>query len=75
MCVQRIGRDVLEIVKESINDKCDLSKGYIRYKLIIDPSEDDSMISFLFKYGILERGKTRRFISSNLFGDKGLAKV
>ena len=68
-------RDVLEVLKESIDDTCDLSTGYIRYKLIIDPSEDDSMISFLLKYGILRKEKTRRFISSNLFGDKGLAKV
>jgi hypothetical protein len=68
-------RDVLEVLKESIDDRCDLSEGYIRYKLIIDPSEDDSMISFLFKYEILDKERTRRFISSNLFGDEGLARV
>jgi hypothetical protein len=73
--VQEERRDVLDVLKESINDKCDLSKGYIRYKLIIDPSEDDSMISFLFNYEILDKKETRRFISSNLFEDNELVKV
>ena len=66
---------MLEVVEESIADKCDLSSGYIRYKLIIDPSEDDSMISFLFKFGVLDRTKCKRFINSNLFGDNEAQKV
>ena len=66
---------MLDILDESIKDRCDLSTGYVRFKLIIDPSEDDSMISFLSKYEILEKMKTKRFISSNLFGEKHSEKV
>lgn len=63
-------RSILEILDESLQDKCDRSTGYVRFKLIIDPNEDDSMISFLFKYGILKKERTKQFICSKLFGER-----
>lgn len=62
-------------MNESIEDKCDLSASHVRFKVIIDPSEDNSVVSFLFKYGILTKRLTKQFSSSELFGDKELQKV
>ncbi len=66
---------MFDILNESIQDKCDLATGYVRYKLIIDPSEDDSVISFLMNYGILNRQRTNIFITSKFFADKEIQKV
>ena len=46
-----------------------------RYKLIIDPSEDDSVIRLLFMFGILNRENTRTFMCSNFPGDSQLRNV
>ena len=41
----------------------------VRYKLIIDPSEDDSLVRLLFTHGVLQRDKTRLYICSDFPGD------
>ena len=47
----------------------------VRYKLIIDPSEDESITRLLFMFGILKRENTRTYICSNFLGDGQLQKV
>lgn len=66
---------MLKILQESITEERDLGAGPSRYKLIIDPSEDDSMISYLFKCELLIKEKTKVFISSKLFRDHEIQKV
>ena len=48
--------------------------GEVRYKLIIDPSEDNSLIRYMFTFGILRMENTRVHMCSNL-GDSHLEKV
>ena len=47
----------------------------VRYKLIIDPSEDDSLVRLLFSFGVLQREDTRMFVCSDFSGDSQLQKV
>ena len=70
-------RSVLSILKDSLNDKPkDLSaENEVRYKLIIDSSEDESVIRFLFSFGVLQRKKTRMYICSKFPGDGETQKV
>ena len=70
-------RSVLAILKHSLADKPkDLSaENEVRYKLIIDSSEDESVIRFLFTFGILPREKTRMYICSKFPGDGETQKV
>ena len=47
----------------------------VRYKLIIDPSEDESVTQLLFMFGILKRDITRTYMCSDFPGDGQLQKV
>ena len=47
----------------------------MRYKLIIDSSEDNSVIRLLFSTGVLKREKTRMYMCSDFHGDSQLQKV
>ena len=47
----------------------------VRYKLIIDPSEDESITRLLFMFGILQRENTRTYMCSDFSGDGQLQKV
>ena len=47
----------------------------VRYKLIIDPSEDESVTQLLFMFGILKRENTRTYMCSDFPGDGQLQKV
>ena len=47
----------------------------VRYKLIIDSSEDESVIRFLFTFGVLQRENTRMYICSKFPGDGETQKV
>lgn len=62
-------RKIVDVLRESLKDHPqvdqDLSENEMRYKLIIDPSEDDSLVRLLFSFGILERNNTRTFVCSN----------
>ena len=41
----------------------------VRYKLLIDTSEDESLVRFLFDFGVLDRLKTRIYVCSSFPGD------
>lgn len=47
----------------------------VRYKLIIDPSEDESITRLFFMFKILKRESTRTYICSDFLGDGQLQKV
>ena len=71
---------VLEIIRSSLVDRpqlsgYDLTENEVRYKLIIDPSEDDSLIRLLFSFGVLDRERTKMFVCSDFPGDGQLQKV
>ena len=72
-------RGILEILRASLEDRPqenqDLSENEVRYKLIIDPSEDDSLVRLLFTFGILKRDNTRIFVCSNFPADGQLQKI
>ena len=72
-------RDILDILRASFLDqpqeKLGLSENEVRYKLIIDPSEDDSLVRLLFTFGILSRKNTRIFVCSNFPADGHLQKI
>ena len=72
-------RGILDILQASLQDrpqeKQDLNENEVRYKLIIDPSEDDSLVRLLFTFGILKRENTRIFVCSNFPTDSHLQKI
>lgn len=64
-------RNILEVLKESLED-CPLSysaESEIRYKIIIDPSEDDSLVRLLFTFRVLDRTSTRMLCCSSFKGN------
>ena len=70
-------RSILDVLQESLKDHSKREEGEIevRYKLIIDPSEDNSMVRLLFQFGVLQRDNTRIYVCSNFPGDNQLQKV
>ena len=79
-------RTIIEILRDSLDDKTysdqskhdkslDDTQNEVRYKLIIDPSEDESIPRLLFMFGILKCDNTRIFMCSNFPGDNQLQKV
>ena len=75
--VQR--RDVVQILQDSLQDRPhtlqDPSENEVRYKLIIDPSEDESVIRLLFSFKVLNRDTTRVFVCSSFSGDRELQNI
>ena len=73
-------RSILTVLKDSLKDSPsqdgqDMSENEVRYKLIIDPSEDDSLIRLLFSLGVLDRQNTRMYVCSDFPGDSQIQKV
>ena len=71
-------RHVLDVLKESLKDKPqdeDLTENEVRYKLIIDPSEDDSLVRLLFSVGVMERSSTHLFMCSDFPRDGEVQKI
>ena len=73
-------RSMLKILKDSLEDHphkhgLDVTENEVRYKLIIDPSEDDSLIRFLFLFGVFDRENTRMFVCGDFPGDDQNQKV
>ncbi len=62
----------LSALKDSLLDKPqDLTyENEVRHKLLIDYSEDESLLYLLFKFGIIGRDITRIYCLSKLPGDK-----
>ena len=44
----------------------------VRYKLIIDPSEDESLVRLLFTFNVLKKDETSIQVCSSFPGDKHL---
>ncbi len=61
----RSTRPVRDDVHNSIHNE-------VRYKLIIDPSEDDSLVRLLFTQGVLKRQNTRVYVCSDFPEDSHL---
>ena len=53
----------------------DDTQNEVRYKLIIDPSEDESITRLLFMFDILKHEQTRTYMCSDFLGDGQLQKV
>ena len=63
-----------EVIQQSLNydtNVKDLSskQRMCRYKLIIDSSEDNSLMQLLFQHGVLEHDNTDVFICSDFVGE------
>lgn len=72
---------MVDVLKESIEDKSIRPQNKdnkqlkeVRFKLIIDPSEDDTVIRLLFYHNVLD-SKSRIFICSDFIQDDELQKV
>ena len=70
---------ILDVLKDSMQDRPlatqDLTDNEVRYKLIIDPSEDDSLVRLLFTVGVMDRKKTRLFMCSDFPDDSEAQKI
>ncbi len=73
-------RSALDILKSSLAERATLEPDDVhnkihnesRYKLIIDPSEDDSLVRLLFTHDVLKRDNTRVYIVSDFVKDHQL---
>ena len=71
--------NILNILKESLSDKPQetlvanpnekIKENEVRYKLIIDSSEDNSLLRLLFAFDILKEKETRTYVCSDFPGD------
>ena len=70
-------RSILEILQESLMDRPEnfREENEVRYKLIIDPSEDNSLMYLLIAFGVMKRKRTRIYVCSNFPGDGQIEKV
>ena len=70
-------RGVLEVLTESLIDHPkDLSaENEVRYKLIIDSSEDESVVRLLFSFKVLDRDNTKIHVCTKFLGDTESEKV
>ena len=84
-------RTIVEILQDSLADKpfshltqtasitttqqLHETQNEVRYKLIIDSSEDESITRLLFMFRILQSENTRTYICSDFLGDGKLQKV
>ena len=70
-------RSILEILQQSLLDRPQINReeNEVRYKLIIDPSEDNSVMNLLITFGVIKRKKTRIYVCSDFPGDGEIEKV
>ena len=70
-------RNILAILDSCMKDHPQETgaENEMRYKLIIDSSEDNSVVRLLFSTGVLKRDKTRMYMCSDFHGDSQLQKV
>ena len=75
-------RNTIEVLRESLTDLSlaqfgdnDGVEAEVRYKLIIDTSEDDSMARLLFMHSVLDQTSTRTFTCSDFPDDGDIQKV
>ena len=69
--------NILDILLNSVLDHPEDSgaENEMRYKLIIDSSEDGLLVRLLFSSGVLIRDKTKIYMCSDFPGDAELQKV
>lgn len=72
-----IHHNIFDILGSSLADhpKDMNAENEVRYKLVIDPSEDGSLVRLLFSCGVLQRSTTRVYMCSEFSGDAELHKV
>ena len=75
-------RNTIEVLRESLADvslaqsrENEDIEAEVRYKLVIDTSDDDSMVRLLFKYNVLDQSSTRTFTCSSFPGDGEIQRV
>lgn len=71
-------RNLIEILIASLANKHSdnlCAENEVRYKLIVDPSEDESLIRQLFTFGVLKRETTRVLACTKFPGDRDFQKV
>ena len=70
-------RNILDVLKESLEDRPlrYTVQNEVRYKIIIDPSEDNSLVRFLFSFRILDRSSTRTLCCSGFLGNSSTDKA
>ena len=70
-------RSILEVLHESLTDRPQRGGGEneVRYKLLIDPSDDNSVMRLLFSFEVLQRKNTRVYVCSDFPADGQLQKV
>ena len=70
-------RSILEVLKESLGDHPEggRDENEVRYKLVIDPTEDNSLMHLLIAFGVLKRENTRIYVCSDFPGDSHVQKV
>ena len=67
-------RDPVLVLKDSLNEMPGM-EDEVRYKILIQSSEDDSLVRLLFQLKMLERRNARIYICSDFPGDTELQKV
>lgn len=72
-----MARNILDILCSSLIDHpaATGAENEMRYKLIIDSSEDGSLVRLLFSTGVLDRKNTKVYMCSDFPGDSELQKV
>ena len=70
-------RNILDVIKETLEDNPEGNRdeNEVRYKLVIDPTEDNSLMHLLIAFGVLDRKKTRMYVCSDFSGDSQIQKV
>jgi hemicentin len=70
-------RSLLDVLHSSLKDRPERGGGEneVRYKLIIDPSEDNSLVQLLMTFKVLDRKKTHVYVCSDFPGDSQLQKI
>ena len=63
--------NILDVLHDSLKDQPQLrGEDYeVRYKLVIDTSEDNSLLRLLFAFGVLKEKDTRTYVCSDFPGD------
>ena len=70
-------RTSLDVFKSSLQDQPSgfSIESQVRYKLVIDENEDDSLVEILLTFGILDRVSTSILVCTKFPGDTESVKV
>ena len=76
---QLFRRSILKVIQDSMTD-CPqatehLTENEVRYKMIIDSSEDGSLVQLMFHFGVLNRQRSRMFMCSDFPDDGEVQKI